>query len=131
MHTEELRDIKPLLEIPDYSHSLFIALISFMVLILLALVFILVKRLWENRNINMRKIYFERLRMVDWSNSKKASYEVTFLGRALANEPRTEEIYRQLLPLLTLYKYKKEVPTVDEETKRAYDLLVHVVDESL
>jgi len=128
---EELRDIKPLLEIPDHSYTLFIALASFMVLILIALLFFLGKQLWEKRKVNMRKVYFERLKTVDWSNSKKAAYEVTFFGRALCNEPRIEEIYKQLLPMLTAYKYKKEVPNVEEETLRQYDLLVHVVDESI
>lgn len=128
---EELRDIKPLLEIPDHSYTLFIALASFMVLILIALLFFLGKQLWERRKVNMRKVYFERLKTVDWSNSKKAAYEVTFFGRALCNEPRIEEIYKQLLPMLTAYKYKKEVPKVEEETLRQYDLLVHVVDESI
>ena len=129
---EELRDIKPLLEIPDHSYTLFIVLASFMVLILIALLFFLGKQLWERRKVNMRKVYFERLKTVDWSNSKKAAYEVTFFGRALSNnEPRIEEIYKQLLPLLTAYKYKKEVPNVEEETLRQYDLLVHVVDESI
>lgn len=128
---EELRDIKPLLEIPDHSYTLFIVLASFMVLILIALLFFLGKQLWERRKVNMRKVYFERLKTVDWSNSKKAAYEVTFFGRALCNEPRIEEIYKQLLPMLTAYKYKKEVPKVEEETLRQYDLLVHVVDESI
>ncbi|MBU1668475.1 hypothetical protein KKC13_08630 [bacterium] len=131
MNADELRDIKPLLEIPDYSYTIFIVLASFMVLIIFTLLFILGKRLWETRKVNMRKVYFERLKTVDWSNSKKAAYEVTFFGRALCNELRIEEIYNQLLPLLERYKYKKEVPEVDEETKRAYNLLVHVVDESI
>lgn len=130
MNGDELRDIKPLLEIPDYSYGIFIALVSFMVLVVLALLYILGKRLWEKRKVNMRKIYFERLRSVDWNNSKKAAYEVTFFGRALCNDPRIEEIYKQLLPLLERYKYKKEVPKVNEETLKQYELLVHVVDES-
>lgn len=131
MNMDELRDIKPLLEIPDNSYILFVLLASFMVLIVLTLLFILGKRLWEKRKVNMRKVYFERLKTVDWSDSKKAAYEVTFFGRALANEPRIEEIYKQLLPMMTIYKYKKEVPPVNEETLKHYDLLVHVVDESI
>lgn len=127
----ELKDIKPLLEIPDYSYTIFMALALFMALIVFTLLFILGKRLWEKRKVNMRKVYFERLKTVDWRNSKKAAYEVTFFGRALCNEPRIEVIYKQLLPLLSAYKYKKEVPQVNEETLRVYDLLVHVVDESI
>jgi len=128
---EGLRDIKPLLEIPDYSYVMFILLSLFLLSILLGLVFFFGKKFWQNRKVNMRKVYFERLKSVDWNNTKKAAYEVTFFGRALATEPRVEEIYRQLLPMLERYKYRKEVPMIDAETMKQYTLLVHIVDESI
>jgi hypothetical protein len=127
----ELRDIKPLLEIPDYSYVVFIFLSILMVGTVLLLLFFLGKKFWINRKINMRKIYFERLKSVNWDNTKKAAYEVTFFGRALSTEPRIEEIYKQLLPLLEPYKYRKEVPKIDAETLKQYHLLVHIVDESI
>ena len=128
---EGLRDIKPLLEIPDYSYVMFIILSLFLLIILIVLVYFFGKKFWLNRKINIRKVYFERLKSVDWNNSKKASYEVTFFGRALATEPRIEEIYKQLVPMLEAYKYKKEVPHIDAETMKQYELLVHIVDESI
>jgi len=128
---DELRDIKPLLEIPDSSYVLFMISLLFIAIIILYLLYNFGKRLWENRKKNMREVYFKRLKSVDWSDSKKTAYEVTFLGRILSTEPRIEEIYKQLLPLLSSYKYQKVVPSVNEETLRQYDLLVHVVDESL
>ena len=126
-----LRDIKPLLEIPDYSYVIFLALALFMGLLVLTLLLILVKKFWIKRKINMKKLYFERLKNVNWHRPKEAAYEVTFFGRTLAEEPRVEEIYKQLIVMLEPYKYRKNVPDIDEETLKQYDLLVHVIDETL
>jgi len=127
----ELRDIKPLLEIADYSYALFLLLSFILFTIVVTLLFFMGKRLWLTRKVNMRKVYFERLKSVNWEDTKQAAYEVTFLGRALATEPRIEEIYKQLLPLLEPYKYRKEVPPIDAQTINQYKLLVHVIDESI
>ena len=132
MMENELRDIKPLLEIPDSSYYLYIGLITVGILVILGLLFFVVKKFWDGRKENMKKKDFERLKMVDWSDSKQASYEVTLLGRALIEvDPRVEEIYSQLLPMLEAYKYRKEVPSMDDETLKQYNLLVHVIDESI
>jgi len=127
----ELRDIKPLLEIPDSSYYLFLALILVGVVVLFALLTFLFKKFWINRKVNMKKVYLEALKNLDWSETKKSAYLATELGRKLATEERTKEIYNQLLPLLEAYKYKKEVPMIDDETLRQYNLLVHVLDESI
>jgi hypothetical protein len=129
---DKLRDIKPLLEIPDSSYYIYIALIVFALLLLFGVVFFVAKKFWDKRKVNIKKVYLERLKMVDWTDSKKASYEVTFFGRTLLDvDPRVEEIYTQLLPMLEAYKYRKEVPSIDDETMKQYNLLVHVIDESI
>ena len=127
----ELRDIKPLLEIPDSSYYLFIGLIILAVVIAFAFVIFLVKKFWKTRKVDMKKVYLQELKALDWSNTKHSAYLATELGRKLATQERTEEIYNQLVPLLEQYKYKKEVPSLDEETLKQYNLLVHVLDESI
>ena len=128
---DELRDIKPLLEIPDNSYELLIGGLSIALFLALLSVFFLARKLWREKEIDMQKIYFEKFRDIEWSDSKKAAYEVTYLGRLLATEPRTKEIYSQLVPMLDEYKYRKNVPTVDSDTLRQYNLLVHVIDEAI
>ncbi|MCK5855567.1 MAG: hypothetical protein KAG56_10125 [Sulfurovaceae bacterium] len=128
---DELRDIKPLLEIPDSSYELLIMGLSVALILALIGLFVLARKLWTHREVNMQKIYFEAFKNIEWSDSKKASYEVTYLGRLLATEPRTKEIYAQLVPMLDAYKYRKNVPTVDSDTLQQYNLLVHVIDESI
>jgi hypothetical protein len=127
----ELRDIKPLLEIPDDSYTIFIVLALFMGLLIFSLLLILFKKFWSKRKVDMRKVYSQRIKNVDWKHTKQAAYEVTFFGRFLADEPRVEEIYNQLVPMLEQYKYRKEVPVIDEKTLNKYNLLVHIIDETL
>lgn len=128
---DELRDIKPLLDIPDNSYELLIGGLSIALFLALLSVFFLARKLWRDKEIDMQKIYFEKFRDIEWNDSKKAAYEVTYLGRLLATEPRTKEIYSQLVPMLDEYKYRKNVPTVDSDTLRQYNLLVHVIDEAI
>jgi hypothetical protein len=127
----ELRDIKPLLEIPDYSYTVFIVLAFFMAFIILTLLFIFFRKFFSNHKKDIKKVYFQRIKNVDWKHSKQAAYEVTFFGRLLSDEPRVKEIYTQLVPMLNQYKYRREVPVIDEETLKQYNLLVHIIDETL
>ena len=127
----ELRDIKPLLDIPDDSYTLFVVLAVFMGIIILTLLFLFFRRFFVNRKKDMKKVYLQRIKNVDWKHPKQAAYEVTFFGRLLADEPRVKEIYNQIVPMLEPYKYRKDVPPVDEVTLRQYDLLVHIIDETV
>jgi len=128
---DELRDIKPLLEIPDYSYYMTMGLLVLSLLFATILLFFVIKRIFQNRKMNMQKLYFKALKSVDWTDSKQASYRVTYFGRKLSTDTRSKEIFSQLLPMLEVYKYKKDVPRVDTQTLNQYNLLVHVIDESL
>jgi hypothetical protein len=129
--SSQLRDIKPLLEIPDSSFYLYWGLIGAGVLLLLAILFFIAKKLWENRKINKAKQYLAALKSIDWSNSKKAAYEATHYARLLATDERRKELFAQLAPMLEKYKYKKVVDKVDQETLNKFNLYVQVADESI
>jgi len=127
----ELRDIKPLLEIPDNSYTIFLVLAVFMGLLIFSLLLILFRKFWSKRKVDMRKVYAQRIKNVNWKHTKQAAYEVTFFGRLLSDDPKIEGIYKQLVPMLEPYKYRKNVPALDEETLKQYNLLVHIIDETL
>jgi len=129
--SDELRDIKPLLEIPDSSYYIYLAIVGVLVILGLSLIYFLVKKFIINRKESQEQRYLRRLKSIDWRDAKSSAYLVTYLGRKLANDDRSKEIYRQILPLLEKYKYRAEVPSVDDETIKQYELLVHVLDESI
>ncbi len=127
----QLRDIKPLLEIPDSSYYVYWGLIVFIFLLLLGIVFLAIKNFWENRKLNLAKGYVEKLKSLDWKQSKKSAYEATHYARLLATDKKKKELFSQLEPMLEQYKYKKEVEAVDEETQKHFDLYVQVSDERI
>jgi len=127
----QLRDIKPLLEVPDYSYYVVLGGLSLLLLVALLGVVWIVRRLLQARRKSQRERDFEALQSVDWEDAKRAAYQVTFLGRRLVHDRRSREIFGQLLPMLEPYKYKREVPRVDTETLKLYNLLVHVIDEQI
>lgn len=129
--TAQLRDIKPLVEIPDSSFYIYWGFIGFAVLLGLGILFFVVKKLWENRKKNLAKEYLAALKSIDWSNSKKAAYEATHYARLLATDERRKELFSQLEPMLEKYKYKKVVDKVDDDTLKQYKLFVQVADESI
>ncbi|HFU77270.1 MAG TPA: hypothetical protein ENK68_02050, partial [Epsilonproteobacteria bacterium] len=53
----QLRDIKPLLEIPDSSYYIYWGLIALGILLAVGVLFFVLKKLWENRKINLAKGY--------------------------------------------------------------------------
>ena len=129
--TAQLRDIKPLLEIPDSSYYIYWGLIIFGSLLLLGIVFFVVKKLWENRKINLAKGYLEALKKIDWKDTKKSAYDATHYARLLATDERKRELFSQLEPMLEQYKYKKEVDEVDRDTRNKFNLYVQVADERI
>lgn len=129
--TNQLRDIKPLLEIPDSSYYIYWGLILFGALLLAGILFFVAKKFWDNRKINLEKGYLEAIKKIDWVNTKKSAYEATHYARLLATDERRKELFSQLEPMLEQYKYKKEVEDLDEETKNKFNLYVQVADESV
>jgi len=129
--SQQLKDIKPLLEIPDNSFYLYWGLIALAVLIVLVLVYFVVKKLWKQRKINLAKGYLEKLKAIDWHDTKRSAYDATHYARLLATDERRKELFSQLEPLLEQYKYKKEVKEVDQDTLNRFNLYVQVADESV
>ena len=126
-----IKDIKPMVQIPDHSLWLYWGVIALGVLILAGAVFLLIRWILAHRHVNRAKEYLEALHRVDWSDPKKAAYTVTRYGRLLATDERRKELFSQLLPRLERYKYRKEVGPVDEETRRRFELYRQVCDESV
>ena len=127
----ELKDIKPLLEIPDSSYYIYWGLILFGIALVVAILFFVVKKYLEIRRENLAKKYLAQLHAIDWRDAKESAYRATHYARLLATDDRRRELFEQLVPMLDRYKYKKEVDSVDEDTLRQFNLFVQVSDESV
>jgi len=132
MKIPEIKDIKPPVEINDYSFYLFIFLVVVGVVAVIFLGWFLIKKINLKRKENRAKLYLEALNNIDWSDPKAAAYKITKYGRLLATDEKRQEIFAHLLPLLNQYKYKKEVNSkVDSKTLREFELFKQVCDESI
>ncbi|WP_456381208.1 hypothetical protein [Hydrogenimonas sp.] len=133
MKVQELpiRDIKPLLPIPDISIYLFVGIVAVASLVIGVGVFFFWKWWSTHRRIDPRVRWLRELDAIDFDRPKKAAYLMTKYGRLLAEDKRRQEILEQLIPKLERYKYKKEVPPLDEEVKRFMKLFIEMSHDAL
>jgi len=116
MEELKLHDIKGLVEIPDDSIYYFYGLISLLIIVLLIVSVLLYRYLRREKTLNLQKHYMEQLKALDFDTPKESAYLFTHYGELLEKSPEQEELFKTLIPLLDAYKYKKEVPSFDEET---------------
>jgi len=129
--TAQLRDIKPLIEIPDSSYYMYWGLIIFLSLVIFGIVIFAINYFWTHRKINLAKGYLSALKAIDWSQSKEASYEATHYARLLATDEEKEALFIALEEKLVAYKYKKDVEEADEETIKLVNEYIEVCNGKL
>ena len=128
----QIRDIKPPVEISDWSEYLLWGLATLLVIALIAGVWFLIRYIRANKKVDKRKLWLEELYKIDWSNPKDTAYRITKYGRLLSeDDERRERMYEHLLPLLEKYKYRKVVDSADDEVKREFEIFRRVCDESI
>ncbi len=124
-----LHDIKPLLEIQEYSFYYLLGVIALSTLILIVIIYLIVKWLKSRNAFNIRKEHFRLINAVDLSSSKKAAYEITFYGNTFSDDsPRHAEMYKNLVDRLEAYKYKKSVDKIDSEVMAYIELYRGMID---
>ena len=123
----KLNDIKELEKIPDNSIFIFSFLIFLAILILTTLIFFLIK-FFKNRKKSPRKIYFEILKNIDFSDSKKSAYVITKYSRLITTNEREKKLANELIEVLEKYKYKKNVEKIDETIKAKFLVFMDSLD---
>ena len=124
----QLKDIKPLVEIPDYSYYLYLGFIIVATTAAAVGVYWLIK-LFSRKKMNKKEEIKKRLRMLDLNDAKRTAYEVTKYGKYLVNDHSRAKLYEDLVRKLTKYKYKKEVPPLSDELKKEIRLFLRLNDE--
>ncbi|NPA03858.1 MAG: hypothetical protein GXO61_03260 [Epsilonproteobacteria bacterium] len=122
---EELRDIKPLTEIPDMTFYLFLALVIVATFLTSLAVYVLFKILGYKK-VNKKKMILEHLQSLDLNDGKKVAYEITKWGKEIVSDESQARLYQELVRKLTKYKYKKEVEPLSEELKKEIRLFLRL-----
>jgi len=124
-----LHDIKPLLEIEDYSFYYFIGIVTVVTIIVLGAAYLVYKHFRTKNRFNIRKEHLQLLENIDLNETKKAAYQLTEYGATFQNDSeRHQKTYHDMLERLKKYKYKKNVDDFDSETLRVIELYRGMID---
>jgi flagellar biosynthesis/type III secretory pathway M-ring protein FliF/YscJ len=124
-----LHDIKPIVEVQEYSLYYFILLVAVALFLVVALSY-LVYKYWKKKSAyNKRKDDKKILDTLSFENPKETAYAITLYGATFSQDSaRHQEMYQNLLGRLEKYKYKKIVESIDEETRSYYQLYKEMCD---
>ncbi len=113
---EELRDIKGLVEVTDYSLYYFIGAVTVVLLLLVVSGMLIYRYLTKKEPLTQQKMAMALLEKFEFGDAKQSAYDFTHLANYAVNETQRKEL-EQLLEELEPYKFKKEVPQLDEALK--------------
>lgn len=123
----KLHDIKELEKIPDYSIFIFSILVFIGIILVLTTIFLFIKYL-KNKKISDRKTYYNILKNIDFSDSKKAAYTITKYSRLLVSNDREKKLANELIESLEFFKYKKNVKNIDKMSKAKFLTFMEILD---
>ncbi len=114
---DKLRDIKGLVEIQDYSLYYLLVLVVLGLLIVSFVIYQLFFKRKRRKKPTKKEIALRELKNIDYSNPKDVAYKFTIFAESLLEESDKRE-YEMLVKELDSYKYKKEIPDMDEDLKK-------------
>ncbi len=124
-----LHDIKPIVDVHEYSLYYFLGLVFVGVLIVLALAYLIYKWIKARNAFNIRVEHFKMINSLNLSDTKASAYAITSLGATFKDDsPRHSEMYANLAQRLEVYKYKKEVEEFDSEVLGYIELYKGMID---
>ena len=125
--TSKIHDIKDIVKIPDNSIFIYYGLIL-VGLLLCIIIIIFIFKYFKNKKVNQREIYFNILKNIDFKDSKQDAYIITKHLRLLVKSDREKILANELINELEDYKYKKDVPTINQDIKNKLNTLLGIID---
>ena len=119
---EKLRDIKGIVEVTDYSIYYLGALIFLVFVAIIAIIWFL-RRPKKRKKPTKEELALSNLKNIDYKNPKDVAYSFSLNIPFFTNEKNSEEI-KKILEKLEVYKYKKEIPNMDEELKKSVKKII-------
>ncbi len=124
-----LHDIKPLIEIHEYSLYYFIGVSLLAAFILSGFLYLAYKWIKNRKKFNKRVEHYKLLNTIDYTNPKKAAYDLTLYGATFKNDSEHHlQAYENMIEKLEKYKYKKNVEDFDADTLHVIDLFKGMID---
>jgi hypothetical protein len=125
----ELHDIKPILDIQEYSFYYLLGASLLALMIVFGVIYLIYKWLKAKKAFNIRRENIKIINSLDLTDTKHSAYIITLLGLTFQDDsPRHTEMYNNLVKKLEPYKYKKEVEKFDSEVLGFIELYKGMID---
>ena len=113
---EELKDIKGIIEVPDYSLWILLSIIAFVVFCLIILIYFFKNRRKKRKKTSLKQIAMKNLKEIDFDDTKSAVYTFCENFQYFIYE-KNKEAFENLQKELEIFKYKKEIEKLSDEQK--------------
>ena len=113
---EELKDIKGIIEVPDYSLWILLSMIVGLLLCLILAIYYFKNRRKKRKRLTLKQIAMKNLKEIDFDDTKGAVYSFCENFQYFIDE-KNKESFEQLQKELEIYKYKKEIEKLSDEEK--------------
>lgn len=124
-----LHDIKPLVDVQEYSLYYFLAASALALFLVLGVAYLIYRYIKNKKAFNIRRESIKSINSLNMSDTKQSAYGITFYGEIFKDDsPRHSEMYKNLTQRLEPYKYKKVVEDFDKETLGYIELYKEMLD---
>ncbi len=120
---EGLRDIKDVVEVQEHSLAMLIALIATVLFFLGVALYLFKNRRRRRKKPTAKEIALQKLQNLDYSNPKEVVYTFEAEGELFVNE-KNQEDFNKIKKELEIYKYKRDVPPLDEVAKKEIEQFI-------
>jgi len=124
----KIHDIKPLVEIPDYSIYIYYSVI-FLAILFIGFIIYFIYTFFKSKKPSQEKEYLKILSNIEFSNQKEAAYLISKYGRLLAKEDRQMTLLEDLVHDTEEFKYKKDITKdIPKSIKAKFDTFIESLD---
>jgi len=110
----QLKDIKPIVDVVDYSFYYLLALIICVSVVIIFILYKYFTRVKKTKQPSRRKIALNRLKTLDFTNTKEVVYTFSVDGYVFINE-KNKQMFEDIEKELETYKYKKDVKRLSND----------------
>ena len=122
-----LKDIKPLVAVPDHSLLILLGLMIALLIMIGALVAWLKRpKRRRRKKLSPKEKALQTLKAISFEDTKKSVYDFSENMHILIPDEKKEQL-QKLLKKLEVYKYKKEVPSLSDADKKVMKSMIEEV----
>ena len=113
---EELKDIKGIIDVPDYSLWILLSIIVCVIFSLVLAIYFFKNRRKKRKKPTLKQIAMKNLKEINFDDTKCAVYTFCENFQYFIDE-KNKESFEQLQKELEIFKYKKEIEKLSDEEK--------------